>query len=46
LFNNLTGEMLSFFPSGDWLNDVAFSPDQTLVATAGKDNTARVYGLP
>jgi WD40 repeat protein len=41
-----TGEQLAFFPSGDWLNGVTFSPDQTLIATVGKDHTARVYGLP
>lgn len=37
---------LAFFPSNDWLNEVVFSPDQTMIATAGKDHTARVYSLP
>jgi WD40 repeat protein len=46
LFNVSTGERLGFFPSNDWLNMVVFSPDQTMIATAGKDHTARVYGLP
>jgi len=41
-----TGAQLAAFPAGDWLNTVAWSADQTLIATAGKDHTVRVYGLP
>jgi WD40 repeat protein len=40
------GTLLANFPSGDWLNSVAFSPDQALIAVASKDHTVRVYGLP
>ncbi len=46
LYDVATGAQLAAFPAGDWLNTVAWSADQTLIATAGKDHTVRVYGLP
>ena len=46
VFNVATGELSAFFASNDWLNGVVFSPDQTMIATAGKDYTARVCRTP
>ncbi len=46
VYNLATGQQMAFFPAGDWLNTVDWSPDQTLIATTGKDHTVRVYGLP
>ncbi|MBK8024545.1 MAG: hypothetical protein IPK19_24735 [Chloroflexi bacterium] len=46
LFSVATGDMLASLTTPDWLNGVTFSPDQTLIAAAGKDRTVRVYGLP
>src|SRR5690606_13597593 len=47
VFDVETGELLaSLDDHNDWLNSVAWSPDQTLIATSGSDHTVRVYGLP
>ncbi len=46
LFSVETGDLLSSFATSDWLNTVAFSPDQTLIGAASKDQTVHVYGLP
>ena len=47
VFDVATGELLATLEEhNDWLNSVAWSPDQTLIATSGSDNTVRVYGLP
>lgn len=46
LYDVATGVLAASFVANDWLNTVAFSPDQTMIATTGKDHTARVYGLP
>lgn len=47
VFDVQTGTLLaSLEDHNDWLNSVAWSPDQTLIATSGSDHTVRVYGLP
>lgn len=46
VYNVATGESLATFSANDWLNTVAWSPDQTLIAVSSKDYTVRVYGLP
>lgn len=46
IFDVSTGEQLAGFTDhNDWLTSVAFSPDQSLVATSARDRTVRVYGL-
>ncbi len=46
LYDIAAGMLAASFVANDWLNTVAFSLDQTLIAVAGKDHTVRVYGLP
>ena len=46
VYDVATGAQLANFTAGDWLNTVDWSADQSLIATAGKDHTVRVYGLP
>ncbi|MFW5692461.1 MAG: WD40 repeat domain-containing protein [Chloroflexota bacterium] len=47
LFDALSGELLAELPTHtDWLQTIAFSPDQTLIATGADDGTVRIWGLP
>ncbi len=46
IFDVSSGEQLAEFTDhNDWLTSVAFSPNQTLIATSARDRTVRVYGL-
>lgn len=46
VFDVSNGALLaSLEDHNDWLNSVAWSPDQTLIATSSGDQTVRVYGL-
>lgn len=47
LFDVLSGELLAELSSHtNWLQTVAFSPDQTLIATGADDGTVRIWGIP
>lgn len=47
VFEVETGTLLASLEThNDWLNSVAWSPDQTLLATTSSDHTVRVYGIP
>ncbi len=46
VFDVSSGEQLAGFTDHhEWLTSVAFSPDQSLIATSARDNTVRVYGI-
>lgn len=47
LFDALGGELLAELSSHTaWVKTVAFSPDQTMIATGADDGTVRIWGLP
>lgn len=47
VFNVATRTLISHLTDHtDWVTTVAFSPDQSLIATGASDGTVRVWGLP
>jgi WD40 repeat protein len=47
LYDALSGQLLTTLSNHTgWTQTVAFSPDQTMIATGAEDGTVRIWGLP